>query len=66
MTTELVEIAILVGAISSAVTYCVVKCLAQLEQSRCSEISCCCLTIFRDTYPEAQPTDVEAPSIGIK
>lgn len=60
--TEMVEIAILVATVSSAVTYCLVKCLAQLEQSRCSEISCCCLTVFRDTSQTSAEMHVDAPS----
>lgn len=58
---QLVEIAILVGAVSSALTYCLVKSLAQLEQSRCSEISCCCLTVHRDTYDTPVELEVEKP-----
>ena len=61
----LVELGHFVGAIALSVTYCMVKCLAQVEQSRCVEIDCCCSAVKLRRAVESRSTviDVVTPQI---
>jgi hypothetical protein len=61
---SLVELGLFVGAIALSTTYCIVKCLAQVEQSRCVEIDCCCNAVRLRRAVEAKSTviDVAAPN----
>lgn len=61
---SLVELGLFVGAIAISTTYCIVKCLAQVEQSRCVEIDCCCNAVRLRRAVEATSTviDVAAPN----
>jgi hypothetical protein len=62
---SLVELGLFVGAIALSVTYCMVKCLAQVEQSRCVEIDCCCSAVKLRRAVESRSTviDVVTPQI---
>jgi hypothetical protein len=63
----MLEIGLLVGAIALSATYFVVKCLAQVEQSRCVEVDCCCNAIRLRRAVEVRSTvvDVAQPMGGM-
>jgi hypothetical protein len=63
---SLVELGLLVGAVALSATYCLVKCLAQVEQSRCVEIDCCCNAVRLRRAVETTSTvvDVAVPQLA--
>jgi hypothetical protein len=61
---SMLELGLLVGAVAVSATYCIVKCLAQVEQSRCVEIDCCCnaVRLRRAVESSSSVIDVATPA----
>lgn len=55
-------ITLLIASTAVSLAYCMVKVLAQLEQSRCSEINTRCCTISRDLSEAALQVAVAHPN----
>ena len=63
-TTDHYAVGFVIMACSLSLTFCVVKCLGQLEQSRCSYITTACCKVERDLSSPAHVIDVPAPVPG--
>ena len=62
--TDHYAIGFVIMACSLSLTFCVVKFLGQLEQSRCSYITTACCKVERDLSSRAHVIDVPAPLPG--
>ena len=53
-------IAVLISASAAAITGLV----AQIQHSRCTSVSCCCVTCERNVPPDATPTPAPLTSVA--
>ena len=61
---HLIEYSVLVGSVCMSVTYLLVKCLAQLNKSKCTKIDCCGISMVRDLSADFSDVDVATPIEG--
>tara|TARA_R110000822_G_scaffold41827_3_gene113794 strand:- start:4807 stop:5037 length:231 start_codon:yes stop_codon:yes gene_type:complete len=55
----LTDLGVFVCAIIASVAVCLVKVIFQIENSRCSDVNCCCLTLKRNTDAIVEIADIE-------
>jgi hypothetical protein len=53
--TSITELSLAVASVLGALALCLVKCIAQTEQSRCTKLDCLCCHLERDT---TEPVEV--------
>lgn len=54
-------VAIVVGAVATTITYCLVKVISQIQKSRCVSFKMGCLEVKRDVIQAAQTTALTPP-----
>ena len=60
------QLSFFIVAVTGSTGMCLIKFLAQVEQSRCSTISCCCVKCQRvvpETFADVTSQDVAAAAI---
>ncbi len=56
----LTDLGVFICAIIGSVGICLVKVIFQIENSRCSDVNCCCLTLKRNTDSKIELADIES------
>tara|TARA_R110000744_G_scaffold229703_1_gene347756 strand:- start:144 stop:380 length:237 start_codon:yes stop_codon:yes gene_type:complete len=56
----LTDLGVFICAIIGSVGICLVKVIFQIENSRCSDVNCCCLTLKRNIDSKIELADIES------